>query len=330
SSRLLSLAARFSGVVRGSRRGARLESANTPASFASRVDGRRGRANWQRRSLEVASGSMAGDGLVLRGRENECDVLDRLLKEGRAGHSQVLVVRGEPGVGKSALLDYVVESASGCRVSRAAGIEYEMELAYAGLHQLCAPMLDLRERLPDPQRDALEAAFGLSVKPPPDLFIVGLAILNLLSEAAEERPLVCVLDDAQWLDVASAVTMAFVARRLAAESVGVVFALRQPSDAQEFEGLPEVTLRGLTDGDAREVLESSWPGRLDRQVRDRVIAESRGNPLALLELPRSLGPGELAGGFAQVDTVSIENHIEQSFLRRLDSLPEATRQLLLV
>src|SRR5262249_45136123 len=280
SSRLLSLAARFSGVVRGSRRGARLESANTPASFASRVDGRRGRANWQRRSLEVASGSMAGDGLVLRGRENECDVLDRLLKEGRAGHSQVLVVRGEPGVGKSALLDYVVESASGCRVSRAAGIEYEMELAYAGVHHLCAPMLDLRERLPEPQRNALETAFGLSANPPPDRFIVDLAVLGLLSEAAEERPLICVLDDAQWLDKASSQTIAFVARRLLAESVGLVFAVRQPAEARELDGLPELVLGGLRDSDARALLHSAWPGRLDEAVLDRVVAEARGNPLA--------------------------------------------------
>ena len=215
----------------------------------------------------------------------------------RAGRSSVLVVRGEPGVGKSALLGYAVRAASGCRVSQAAGIQYEMELPYAGLHQLCAPMLDLRERLPGPQRDALETAFGLSSKAPPDRFVVGLAVLGLLSEVAEEQPLLCVIDDAQWLDNASALTLAFVARRLLAESVGLVFAVREPSEVRELDGLPELLLGGLGDSDARALLESAWPGRLDEQVRDRVIAESRGNPLALLELPRVLTSAELAGGF---------------------------------
>jgi hypothetical protein len=211
---------------------------------------------------------------ALRGRENECDVLDRLLRDVRAGQSQVRVVRGEPGVGKSALLEYVVESASGCRVSRAAGSEYEMELAYAGLHQLCAPMLDLRERLPGPQRDALETAFGLSAKPPPDRFVVGLAVLGLLSEAAEAQPLICVIDDAQWLDKASALTIAFVARRLLAESVGLVFGVREPNEAREFDGLPELLLGGLRERDARALLESAWPGRLDQAVINRVVADA--------------------------------------------------------
>jgi AAA ATPase domain len=194
-------------------------------------------------------------GHVPRGRHTECDVLDRLLKDVRAGQSRVLVVRGEPGVGKSALLEYVVQSASGCRVTRAAGVEYEMELAYAGLQQLCAPMLDLRERLPAPQRDALETAFGLSAKPPPDRFVVGLAVLGLLSEAAEAQPLICVVDDAQWLDKASALTIAFIARRLVAESVGLVFAVRQPSEARELDGLPELLLGGS--GSATPA--RSWP-----------------------------------------------------------------------
>jgi DNA-binding CsgD family transcriptional regulator len=266
---------------------------------------------------------------VLRGRNNECGALDRLLTNVRAGQSQVLVVRGEPGVGKSALLEYVVQNTSGCRVARAAGIEYEMELAYAGLHQLCAPMLDLRERLPDPQRDALETAFGLSAKPPPDRFMVGLAVLGLLSEVAEEQPLVCVVDDAQWLDKASALTIAFVARRLFAESVGLVFAVRQPSEMRELAGLPDLLLGGLRERDARALLDSVWPGRLDEQVRDRVVAESRGNPLALLELPRGLTPAELAGGFELPDVANLATQIEQSFLRRLESLPDETRRLLL-
>jgi DNA-binding CsgD family transcriptional regulator len=268
-------------------------------------------------------------GHVLRGRDTECGVLDRLLKGVRAGHSQVLVVRGEPGVGKSALLEYVVRTASGCRVSRAAGIEYEMELAYAGLHQLCAPMLDLRERLPQPQRDALEAAFGLSSKPPPDRFVVALAVLGLLSESADERPLICVVDDAQWLDQASALTIAFVARRLLAESVGLVFAVRQPSEARELDGLPELLLGGLRASDARALLDSAWPGRLDEAVLNRVVAEARGNPLALLELPRALTPAQLAGGFGLPDVTPLANRIEQSFLRRLESLPDDTRRLLL-
>jgi DNA-binding CsgD family transcriptional regulator len=242
----------------------------------------------------------------------------------------MLVVRGDAGIGKSALLDYLVRSASGCRVERATGIEYEMELAYAGLHQLCSPMFDRRERLPDPQRSALETAFGLSAGPPPDRFIVALAVLGLLSDVAEEQPLVCVVDDAQWLDEASALALAFVARRALAESVGLVFAVRQPARVRELAGLPELMLGGLKESDARALLDSAWPGRLDEQVRDRVIAESHGNPLALLELPRGLAPAELAGGFGLLDVDSLVNRIEQSFVRRLESLPDETRRLLLL
>jgi DNA-binding CsgD family transcriptional regulator/tetratricopeptide (TPR) repeat protein len=266
---------------------------------------------------------------ALRGRDNECDALDRLLEEVRAGQSQVLVLRGEPGAGKSALLEYVEKGASGCRVVRAAGIEYEMELAYAGLHLLCAPVLDLRERLPEPQRDALETAFGLSAKAPPDRFVVGLAVLGLLSEAAEEQPLVCVVDDAQWLDKASALTISFVARRLHAESVALVFAVREPSETRELDGLPELGLGGLGASDARALLDSVWPGRLDEAVLNRVVAEARGNPLALLELPRALTPAQLAGGFGLPDSTPVASRIEQSFLRRLESLPGDTRRLLL-
>ena len=239
-------------------------------------------------------------------------------------------MRGEPGVGKSALLDYLVQSAAGCRVARAAGTEYEMELAYAGLHQLCAPMLGLRERLPGPQRDALESAFGLSTGPPPDRFVVGLAVLGLLSEVADEQPLICVVDDAQWLDETSARALAFVARRLLAESVGLVFAVRQASEVRELTGLPELLLGGLGETDASALLDSAWPGRLDEQVRHRVIAESHGNPLALLELPRGLSPAELAGGFALPDVAPLTNRIEQSFLRRLESLSHDARRLLLL
>jgi DNA-binding CsgD family transcriptional regulator len=271
-----------------------------------------------------------GDPRRLRGRASECEALDRLLTNVRAGQSQVLVMRGDAGIGKSALLDYLVRSASGCRVERATGIEYEMELAYAGLHQLCSPMLDRRERLPDPQRSALEIAFGLSTGPPPDRFVVALAVLGLLSDVAEEQPLVCVVDDAQWLDEASALALAFVARRALAESVGLVFAVRQPARVRELAGLPELLLEGLRESDARALLDSAWPGRLDEQVRDRVIAESHGNPLALLELPRGLSPTELAGGFGLLDVNSLVGRIEQSFVRRLESLPDETRRLLLL
>ena len=239
-------------------------------------------------------------------------------------------MRGEAGVGKSALLEYVAQNASGCRTARASGIEYEMELAFAGLHQLCAPMLSLRERLPAPQLDALEAAFGLRTGPPPDRFVVGLAVLGLLSEAAEDQPLVCLIDDAQWLDGASALALAFVARRLHADSVGLVFALRQGSEVRAFAGLPELLLDGLAEGDARALLDSAWPGRLDEQVRNRLIAESHGNPLALLELPRGLPAAELAGGFGITDVAPLTNRIEQSFQRRLDSLSADARRLLLL
>lgn len=267
---------------------------------------------------------------ALRGRLNECETLDRLLTNVREGQSQVLVVRGEAGVGKSALLDYLVQNASGCRVARVAGVEYEMEIAYAGLHQLCAPMLGLREGLPGPQRDALETAFGLRSGPPPDRFVVGLAILSLLSEAAEEQPLICVVDDAQWLDETSSLLLALVARRLFAESVGLVFAVRRPYEMRELDGLSELLLEGLRESEARALLDLAWPGRLDEQVRDRVIAESRGNPLALLELPRGLPPAELAGGFGLTDAEPLANQIEGSFLRRFESLPDQSRRLLLL
>jgi DNA-binding CsgD family transcriptional regulator len=264
----------------------------------------------------------------LRGRHTECRLLDRLIDAVRAGESRALVLRGEPGVGKTALLDYLVDHASGCLVARVAGVQSEMELAFSGVHQLCAPMLDHLARLPVPQRDALRVALGLSAGSAPDRFLVGLAVLGLLSEVAEQRPMICVVDDEQWLDRASTQILAFVARRLQAESVGVVFAVRRPSD--ELAGMPELVVDGLAEGDARALLDSVLTGPLDVQVRDRIVAETRGNPLALLELPRGLTPAELAGGFGLPSAAPLSGRIEESFRRRLQALPAETRRLVLV
>src|SRR5690348_3957791 len=200
----------------------------------------------------------------LRGRRSECVALDRLVDEARAEHSGVLLIRGDAGVGKTALLEYAVASAADLRVLGAGGVESEMELPFAALHQLCAPLLDRLDGLPVPQRHALEIAFGLSDGPAPDRLFVGLAVLGLLSEVAEQRPLLCVVDDAQWLDKASAQTLAFVARRLAAESVAMLFAVREPID--EFAGLPELLIEGLRGADARSLLASVIPGRLDERI----------------------------------------------------------------
>jgi DNA-binding CsgD family transcriptional regulator len=276
------------------------------------------------------SGRGHGPATRLRGRRRECAGLERLLERARAGQSSVLVLRGESGVGKTALLEHVRERASGFRVARAGGVESEMELAFAGLQQLCAPMLDRLEQLPGPQRDALRVAFGLAKGPAPDRFLVGLAVLSLLSDVAEERPLVCLVDDVQWLDQASVQSLAFVARRLMAEPVALVFVVREPSDESELVGLPELAVEGIGDRDARLLLASAVPGRLDEQVRDRIVAETRGNPLALLELPRGLSPAELAGGFGRPDARALAGRIEQNFRRRLRLLPHETQQLLLV
>jgi DNA-binding CsgD family transcriptional regulator len=243
----------------------------------------------------------------------------------RAGEGRALVVRGEPGVGKTALLDYLAGRASKCLVARAAGVQSEMELAFAGLHQLCAPLLDHAESLPVPQRAALRTAFGLSAGPVPDRFLVGLAVVGLLSETAGECPLICVVDDQQWLDHASAQALGFAARRLAADPVGLVFAARVPG--KDVAGLPELVVEGLAEDDARALLESVLPGPLDERVRDRVIAETHGNPLALLELPRGLTPAQLTGGFGVSSAVPLDGRIEESFARQLEALPAQTRRL---
>jgi DNA-binding NarL/FixJ family response regulator len=265
---------------------------------------------------------------MLRGRRDECAVLDRLLEDARAGRSGVLVVRGEAGIGKTALLDYAVDAASDLSVLQAAGVESERELAFAALDQLCAPLLDQLDRLPGPQREALQISFGVAAGAVPDRILVGLSALSLLSDAAVERPLLCVVDDAQWLDRASAQALAFVARRLLAESVLMLFAAREPSDL--LTGLPELAVERLRDDDARELLASVIPGRLDKRVADQLLAETQGNPLALLELTRGLSPAQLAGGFGLPGAVSVPSRVEESFLERLEVLPEGTRRLLLV
>jgi DNA-binding CsgD family transcriptional regulator len=266
----------------------------------------------------------------LRGRPRECEVLDDLLASVRTGQSRALVLRGEAGIGKTALLEHLDSSASGFRVARAAGVESEMELAHAGLHQLCAPFADRIDRLPGPQRDALSTAFGQRDGDAPSRFLVGLAVLGLLSDAAEDKPLLWIVDDAQWLDKASSQTLAFVARRLGAESVAMVVAMRDPAGTNDFDGLEGLVVRGLEERDARALLATVLTGPLDDGVRDRLVAETRGNPLALLELPRGLTPAEMAGGFGLPDASSLASRIEESFRRRLAPLPPSTRLLLLV
>jgi DNA-binding CsgD family transcriptional regulator len=267
---------------------------------------------------------------VLIGRSEECAQLDRLLGEARAGASAILVLRGGAGAGKTTLLDYAAERAEGCRVVRAMGVEAEMELPFAGLHQLCGPLLHQLERLPPPQRDALATAFGLTSGNRPDRFFIGLAVLSLLSEAAEALPLLCLVDDAQWLDRSSALALAFVARRLGADSIAVVFAVREPPEVDELARLPDLRLGGLSDADASKLLASVVDAPLDERVRRRVLAEARGNPLALLELPRELSPARLAGGFGLPADLPLQNRIEASFRLRVERLPEATRRLLLL
>jgi hypothetical protein len=268
---------------------------------------------------------------MLLDRVAERAALGRLLEAARAGQSGVLVVRGEPGIGKTALVEAVVASVRGMRIVRAAGVESEMELPYAALQQLCAPMLDRLERLPDPQRDALAVAFGLRAGEAPERFLVGLATLSLIAETAAERPLLCVIDDAQWLDRASAQALGFAARRLLAEPVALVVTNREPDG--EFSRLPELLLEGLADGDARELLGTVTTGPVDERVLDRFVAETRGNPLALLELPRAVTAAQFTGGFggaAVAGAPELAGRIEDSFRRRLEALPAAAGRLLAV
>jgi DNA-binding CsgD family transcriptional regulator len=265
---------------------------------------------------------------MLLNRLTEQAALGQLLEAARGGRSGALVVHGEAGVGKTALLEDAVASAAGMRIARVAGIESEMELAYAALQQLCAPMLDGLDRLPDPQREALSVVFGLRAGEAPDRFLVGLAALSLLADAAAKQPLLCVIDDAQWLDRASAQAMGFVARRLLAEQAALVVATREPGG--QFRGLPELAVGGLGDGDARELLASVIRRPLDERVQERFLAEAGGNPLALLELPQGLTPAELAGAVGVTAAPGLLWRLEDSFRQRLGGLPETTQRLLLV
>src|SRR5215470_7301040 len=265
---------------------------------------------------------------MLLDRLTERAALGQLLETARGGRSAVLVVRGEAGVGKTALLEDALAAAAGMRIARVAGVESEMELAYAALQQLCAPMLEGLERLPDPQRDALGVVFGLRAGEAPDRFLVGLAALSLLAEAAQKQPLLCVIDDAQWLDQASAQALGVVARRLLADRVALVVAAREPGG--EFAGLPELAVGGLDEKHARELLASVITRPVDEQVRERFLAETGGNPLALLELPQGLTQAEAAVGFGVPVAPGLPGRLEDSFRRRLRGLPQASRRLLLV
>jgi DNA-binding CsgD family transcriptional regulator len=269
-------------------------------------------------------------GEVLRGRASECAQLDELLAAVRDGRSGALVLHGEAGIGKTALLDYVAAAAYDMRLLRTEGVEAEMELPFAAVQQLCAPLLGSLERLPPPQRDALQSALGLSASSPPDQFLVGLAVLTLLSDAATTHPLGCLVDDAHWLDHSSARVLSFVARRIEAEGVLLVFAQRDPHDSTDLDGLPELRLQRLSFADAREVLDSASPGVLDEGVRDRFLAEAHGNPLALIELSRALDHVSLAGGFAVSATTPLDGPIETVFRQQAQALPQDTQRLLLL
>jgi DNA-binding CsgD family transcriptional regulator/tetratricopeptide (TPR) repeat protein len=275
----------------------------------------------------MSQGRVQGPRLL--GRKRECEALDQLLADALAGRSAVTILRGEAGAGKSALLAYLSERVADWYVARAAGVESEMELAYSGLHQLTAPMLNRLDRLPVPQRDALATVFGLSTGPAPDRFLVGLATLTLFADVAEQQPLVCIVDDAQWLDRASAQILGFVARRLLAERIALVGATRTGTGEDVLVGLPELPINGLGVSDARALLLDNMPGPLDAAICEQIVSESRGNPLALLEFPRSWNIAKLAGGFGLPDTHPVVNKIEQGYVRRLRQLPSETQLFVL-
>ena len=270
---------------------------------------------------------------MLLNRRAECRELDRLVSEVVAGNSRALVLTGDAGIGKSALLDYACEQAARAAIVQTAGVEAEKELAYAALHQLCAPMLDSLQHVPQPQADALRTAFGLAAGNPPDRVMVALAVLSLLSEVARDRPLLCVVDDVQWIDRASAQVMGFAARRLGNEAVAMIFAVResgQEPGLPELAGLPTVRVEGLPTEEARSLLTMAHGGPLDRRILDRIVAESHGNPLALQELPKGFTPAELAGGFGLLNAEPLPRRIEESFRRQIAGFSSRTRQVVLV
>jgi DNA-binding CsgD family transcriptional regulator/DNA-binding MarR family transcriptional regulator len=267
---------------------------------------------------------------ALRGRAFELAALEHLLDATRAGHGGTLVLQGEAGIGKTALLQFANNHATGFRLLRAEGAEFEMELPFAALHQLCLPVLERLEYLPEPHRDALTAAFGLRSASAPDPFMVGAGLTSLLSDVANEGPLLCVLDDAQWLDQASARALAFAARRIDGERVAMLFSRRDASPGDALQGLPCLELGGMDEDDARELLASEVHVALDVDVVDRIIDEARGNPLALLELPRGGRPADLAGAFALSHRQTVSATIEASFRRRIEQLPLRSRRLLLL
>jgi DNA-binding CsgD family transcriptional regulator len=269
-------------------------------------------------------------GLGFLGRTRERERLDAMLAQTRAGHSAVLVIRGEPGIGKTALLRYAARQAAGLRTCEVEGVQAEMELAFAGIHRLCAPLLDGLAALSEPQQKALRVALGVLSGDAPDRFLVAVAMLNLLAESADERPLLCLVDDAQWLDAASVQALGFVARRLLAEPVAMIFSLREPTTTRALDGLPQLSLEGLDEPDARALLSAAVPGRLDDRVRDRIIAETRGNPLALVELSQSMSPAERAGGFAPAAAADLPTRLQERYLQRVVELPEATQRLILL
>ncbi len=262
------------------------------------------------------------------GRRRESAEIDRLLRAARDGHGGALLLSGGAGIGKTALVENRIGQLRGFTPVRAVGVQGELELAFATLQQVCAPFLELRERLPAPQREAIEIALGLRVGGPADRFSVALAVLGVLSEAGRREPVACVIDDAQWMDEASASALAFVGRRLRADRVAMIFTARAVTD--DLAGLPELPLEGLSETDSRELLASAIPGLLDESVRDRIIVETHGNPLALLELPRGLGPDELAGGFGLPGASRLSLRMEAGFERRLRGLPEDTQRLVTI
>jgi DNA-binding CsgD family transcriptional regulator/tetratricopeptide (TPR) repeat protein len=269
-------------------------------------------------------------GLGFLGRTRERERLDAMLAHARDGQSAVLVVHGEAGIGKTALLRYAARQASGLRTAEIEGVQAEMELPFAGIHRLCAPLLDRLEVLAEPQQDALRVALGVSSGDAPDRFLLAVAVLNLLSTTAEERPLLCLVDDAQWLDTASVEALGFVARRLMAEPIAMIFSLREPITTRALDGLPQLPVEGLDEPAARALLSRAVPGRLDDRVRERIIAETAGNPLALVELSQKMTPSERAGGFGAPAASDLPSRLEEGYLRRVAGLPKATQRLMLL